>query len=345
MQVLKAAENFQNKYRNLNLQKKIGESDIEFEKFVKKWASSPDILEQIVLDYRKLGIVGEEFNILLSYLTMTSRKMDNPLALLLQSSSASGKSTIQEKTITLCLESEVINLSALTPKALFYREGSIKNKLICIEEVAGLGNSFECDALYPIRGLISQKVLRIESTIVCPDGKLRTMINEKHGPTAIMLTNVKGRIDAETKSRFIVSNLTETESQTRDIIESQKNNFSMAGLEKDKVKKQIIKKHHIFQKLLNPVKVVNPYASHLSFSAKKVEFRREISKYLQIIATIAFLRQYGKEIEIYRDKGGKEIKFISVDLNDIKKGNELYAYIAHSITQTAQGFVPNSRDR
>jgi len=50
----------------------------------------PQLIERILADYETCGPVGEETNKLLCYLACTSRQLAQPLAVLIQSSSAAG---------------------------------------------------------------------------------------------------------------------------------------------------------------------------------------------------------------------------------------------------------------
>lgn len=52
----------------------------------------PHLAERIVADVERVGIVGEGTNVLVAYLAAVSRKLDSPLAVLVQSMSAAGKS-------------------------------------------------------------------------------------------------------------------------------------------------------------------------------------------------------------------------------------------------------------
>ncbi|HHQ49287.1 MAG TPA: hypothetical protein ENK19_10460 [Acidobacteria bacterium] len=54
----------------------------------------PDLFGQILADFEALGVVGEQSNKLVAYLAATSRKLDHPLAVLIQSSSAAGTSCL-----------------------------------------------------------------------------------------------------------------------------------------------------------------------------------------------------------------------------------------------------------
>jgi len=50
----------------------------------------PKLLPRILTDYERCGVVGEETNKLVCYLAAVSRKLDEPLAIIIQSSSAAG---------------------------------------------------------------------------------------------------------------------------------------------------------------------------------------------------------------------------------------------------------------
>lgn len=53
----------------------------------------PDLAGRIVADVERVGVVGEAINVLVAYLAAVSRKLDAPLAVLVQSTSAAGKSS------------------------------------------------------------------------------------------------------------------------------------------------------------------------------------------------------------------------------------------------------------
>lgn len=63
----------------------------------------PRLLERIERDLTTLGIAGEAMNKRLCYLAAISRKLDDPLSLLVQSRSAAGKSTLQHAVLSLAV--------------------------------------------------------------------------------------------------------------------------------------------------------------------------------------------------------------------------------------------------
>ena len=61
---------------------------------------APKLVERICEDLEACGLVGEKTNKLVAYLAATSRKLDQPLAVLVQSSSAAGKSTLMDAVLS-----------------------------------------------------------------------------------------------------------------------------------------------------------------------------------------------------------------------------------------------------
>jgi hypothetical protein len=62
----------------------------------------PRLLDRILEDFETCGYTGEEANKLMGYLAAVSRKLDDPLSVLVQSRSAAGKSTLQTQFCDLC---------------------------------------------------------------------------------------------------------------------------------------------------------------------------------------------------------------------------------------------------
>ena len=63
---------------------------------------SPDLATRISDDLTRCGLVGETTNKLVAYLAATSRKLDRPLAMIIQSSSAAGKSALMDAVLGFC---------------------------------------------------------------------------------------------------------------------------------------------------------------------------------------------------------------------------------------------------
>ena len=60
------------------------------------WLTAPDLVGRLRAAFHKAGIIGEENNTLLAYLAGVSRLLERPLAIIVQSASAAGKTTLMD---------------------------------------------------------------------------------------------------------------------------------------------------------------------------------------------------------------------------------------------------------
>ena len=281
-----------------------------------KLGKSPDLVREILKDMEKLGLVGEQSNGLLGYLAMTSRKMEDPLALLILSCSGAGKSHLQDTILSFCPEEDLVKVTSLSDQALYYKgEDALKHKVLAIEEEAGaLG------ADYAIRNLISAKKLVREVTIKNPlTGKMETQTCRVNGPASVLKTTTNPETNAETRSRFFVTSVDESSEQTLAILAAQRQSHTLDGLLRKKQAAVVLTRQHAFQRLLKPLHVVNPFEPLLTYGDDRLLIRRDNPKYLRLILVVAFLHQMQRAIKTHPELG----EFIEVTLDDIAIANDL----------------------
>ena len=80
----------------------------------------PQLVDRIAADFTTAGMVGERANCLVGYLSAVSRKLDRPLAVIVQSTSAAGKSALQDAVLGFVPDEERVSFSAMTGQSLFY---------------------------------------------------------------------------------------------------------------------------------------------------------------------------------------------------------------------------------
>jgi hypothetical protein len=277
--------------------------------------------------------MGERNNVHLLYTAMTSRKRDTPLSVLILSSSGSGKTALQDAVLAFCPPEDLVKLTSLSGKALFYKDRlSLKNKVLALEE----GDGAE-EAMYAIRNLISAGELVSESTIKdLTTGRLTTMENRVEGPSTVCFTTTKPDVDPETKSRFWVTSIDESRDQTRKILLFQRQQHLSDGLITTPEIEAILKKHRNFQRLLKPLAVKNPYAVQLTYGDDRLQGRRDQPKYLNLIKAIAFLRQMQKTV-LYEQRNGSAVPYIEVDRDDVKLANRLaHEILGHSLNELSR---------
>ena len=70
----------------------------------------PKLLDRILSDFERCGVVGEETNKKVAYLAAVSRLLPAPLAVVLQSSSAAGKSSLMEAVLDFLPEEQRVRV-------------------------------------------------------------------------------------------------------------------------------------------------------------------------------------------------------------------------------------------
>jgi DNA primase len=276
----------------------------------------PKLLERILVDYQTCGVVGESTNKLIGYLAAISRKLDEPLAIIIQSTSAAGKSSLMEAILAFVPEEERIKYSAMTGQSLYYLgDTDLKHKVLAIVEEEGAER-----ASYALKLLQSEGELTIASTGKDPNsGRMITQEYRVEGPVMIMLTTTAIDIDEELMNRCIILSVDESREQTRAIHELQREKRTLEGVRRKLDKAHILTTHQNAQRLLRPLKVVNPFARQLTFLDDRTRTRRDHEKYLTLIDTIAFLYQYQRPIK----RDGKGLEYIEVQKEDIAIANRI----------------------
>ncbi|MGS2724770.1 CHC2 zinc finger domain-containing protein [Porticoccus sp. GXU_MW_L64] len=281
--------------------------------------SDPELLERILCDFSRCGVVGEEVNKLVGYLAAGSRKLDRPLAVIIQSTSAAGKSSLMDAVLNLMPEDERVQYSAMTGQSLFYMgETNLKHKILAIAEEEGASN-----ASYALKLLQSEGEITIASTGKDDDtGELVTREYRVEGPVMLFLTTTAIDIDEELLNRCLVLTVNESREQTRAIHEAQRRRRTLEGLQAKLEKDRLVALHRNAQRLLRPLAVINSYADQLTFLDDKTRTRRDHEKYLTLIDSIALLHQYQREVKTI-NHAGKDLEYVEVQLSDIETANRL----------------------
>ena len=279
----------------------------------------PRLLDRILADFERCGIVGETTNKLVGYLAAVSRKLDSPLAVVLQSSSAAGKSSLMDAVLALMPEEDRVKYSAMTGQSLFYMGATnLKHKILAIVEEEGAAR-----ASYALKLLQSEGELTIASTGKDPQtGNLVTQEYRVEGPVMIFLTTTAIQIDEELLNRCLVLSVDENREQTKAIHILQRRRRTLEGLLARHEREEIINLHRNAQRLLRALAVVNPYAQQLTFLDDRTRTRRDHDKYLTLIDTVALLHQHQREVKTVT-RGGKRIEYVEVTLADIEIANQL----------------------
>ncbi len=281
-----------------------------------KWLREPNLIGRLREAFHQAGIIGEESNTLVAYLAGVSRKLERPLAIIIQSASAAGKTTLMDAVLSFFPEEERVKYSAMTGQSLYYLgETSLKHKILAVVEEAGAER-----ASYALKLLQSEGELTIASTGKDPQtGKMVTQEYHVEGPVMIFLTTTAIDLDEELQNRCLTLAVDESAEQTGRIHRVQRERRTLAGLVAHEERKDLLKQLRNAQRLLQPLHVVNPFAPALTFATARTRNRRDHEKYLTLIDAIALLHQHQRETRTL--PSGQ--RFIEVTLDDIALTNEL----------------------
>ncbi|MGH8020911.1 MAG: hypothetical protein ACREIA_22030 [Opitutaceae bacterium] len=278
-------------------------------------ARDPRLWELIPEHAALCGIAGERVNVRVGYLGTVSRLLDRPLAIIIQSSSAAGKTTLMDAILAFVPPERRIKYSAMTGQSLFYMAGTdLKHKILAIVEEAGAEK-----ASYALKLLQSEGELSIASTGKDPHtGRMESQEYHVEGPVMIILTTTAVDLDEELQNRALVLTVDESREQTERIHALQREARTEAGIARKAQRAELLALHRAMQSLLQPLPVFNPYADRLRFLSHQLRTRRDHEKYQLLIDSLALLFQHQRARKTI---AGRE--HVVATLDDIARANEL----------------------
>lgn len=302
----------------------------EEKKEAEKYLSSPNLMKQLTNDIGKTGIVGEEINRTLAYVAATSRKLQNPLHLYSMGATGTGKTYLQHQIASLIPSEDKIQLTSLTDTSLYYfTKEELDGKLLCIEDL-GLVSQ---EGLYMIRELQTSK--RLTRTLVDRDesGESRAVRKTVEARVSVFATTTKLSLYEDNSNRVLLIHPDHSDKQQQAITDYMKlkaaNKVDTDEQEKYRYLLQNI------QRVLAPIKVVNPFAPSLALPQTVTAQLRTMNIYLSLIEAITFLNQFRRPVQ--KDKDG--LKYIESTQEDVEWANKLIREILLAKSDDVSPFV------
>jgi hypothetical protein len=274
------------------------------------------LIDRIATDFDRCGLIGEASSKLLCYLACVSRRLPQPLAVLIQSSSAAGKTTLMDAALAFVPPEETVRFSAMTGQSLYYMGSkSLQHKVLAIAEEEGVRQ-----ASYALKLLQSEGELTLASTEKNADtGRQQTQTYTVEGPVMMFLTTTSENPDPELQNRCITLRVNETPEQTAAIHCRQRNQYSLeAGADCAAIRTL----HQNAQRLLRPLQVIIPWSDQLTFRSDQTRMRRDHVKYLSLIASLTLLHQHQRE-QTVRQQGDQEETCVVASLEDVEIAGRL----------------------
>ncbi len=300
--------------------------------------TSPTLFEQIVSDMDALGYVGEELNKQLVYIAASSRKLDDPISILILSASASGKSFLVDTVRKLIPPEDVIAVTSLSDQALNYiPDGELLHKFLI------LGEAVHSETIeHQIREMLSgHQLSRLVALKDEKTGKLASHTLTSQVIVSAIMSSTSHDINPENASRCFLVNADESAAQTARIHATQREKYSLSRhFERLHSVPRIIARHHAAQRLLRPLLIVNPFAEHLDFPRAIIRTRRDHERFIDLIACVCFLRQYQKQSRRTSDaESGAEVEYVECDTEDYRIA---YAIMAGGVMTSTYAEIPRA---
>lgn len=275
-----------------------------------------DLFEQISADISAIGVAGEKQLSAMLYVIMTSRLLDKPLSAIVQGASASGKSYIIETVAKLMPPEAVVQAHDFSDQALYYLpSGSLVHKIIISGERVNEHRSkdgYAEDNTKAFREMVASGELIKAVTVKGNDGKPKTVIIRQAGPVCYLESTTAANIHDEDATRLLPLVTDESASQTKRIIEAQRRDAKGQTISEARLQ-EIIQRHHTLQRLLRPLAVRIPYIDSISLPETNIATRRTYQQFRFAINSVAFLRQYQKQIQHDEITGQEYIEADEID--------------------------------
>ncbi len=275
---------------------------------------APNLMEQTLTDLQQSGIQGEAENSMILYIAMTSRKTRDPLSVICLAKSGVGKSYLMEK-VAECIPAEDTkeHTQFSGNSFYYYRREEIRGKVFLIEDLDGAQA-----VLFPIRELQTKKRISKTVTIKDKNGQLRTITLIVEGPVSVIGCTTREKVYEDNANRAILIYLDSSKEQDEKIMTYQKQH--RAGLIETHKEKLLQEKLQNMQRVLEPVKVINPYAMLIDLPKEIFKPRRTLPLLLSFIEAVTFYHQYQREQKADEQTG--EL-YIEVHPQDIEQSFKL----------------------
>ena len=257
-------------------------------------------------------IAGEEMNAKMLYLVATSRLFGKCMNAALKGTSSGGKSEIRKQVLEFFPPEVVVSFTTMSERALLYYEDDFAHKILSMGEAGGAEEQSLQD--YLLRELISEGRLRYPVVQKEKGGGLSTIIIEKNGPVAFLVTTTKNTLHPENETRLLSLEIDDTEKQTRAVLRKV---AQVEGLNRGAAAVDY-EPWRDFQRWLGlgERKVVVHFADTLSglIPAASVRLRRDFGQVLRAIKAHALLHRQHRA----RDDMGQVVADIDHDYVEIR---------------------------
>lgn len=316
-----------------------------------EWAKDhPNLLYEMVRFTSQCGLTREKANRCSVFIIGVSRLMESPTHGIGKGDSSSGKSHLASQIFKLMPEEGLLELTRITPAALFHKgEDALMHSILFVREAPGSEESE-----HSLRTFMTEKDLTL-LTVEKDEATGRHVTREVKvkGPICFYTTTTAVEVNAENETRLFTVPADETEAMSQSIkdVSAYQAQFGSLAATVDE-----LKPWRNFQRLLKKGSAVwIPYADRLTkgFPTEIIRSRRDFARMLEMIKACAFLHQFHRNSGVEKNKDGVDIHVIYASVADyqivksimqesimrvvlgMKPGQEELLRLLASITETA----------
>ena len=274
---------------------------------------SKDLVKHTLKLISQSGLIGEQKNGLLLYFLYLSRITDEPLHAIIFGKSGSGKTYLQTK-ISECLpEESVRTITSLTENTLYYSAKDFwKHKVLLIEDLEGVYNAF-----LPLREFMSKQSISKLTTDKDAKGNNVQKVLTVEGPICVSGATTKESLYEDNANRSFLLHVDEGREHMDEVMDYQRK--QKAGMVNEAQQQEARQLLQNAQRLLQNIKVINPYALELRIPDLVFKKLRTNMHYLRLIEIITLYHQEQREIKVDANNN----RYIETTLNDIACANWL----------------------
>jgi DNA primase len=272
-----------------------------------------DLVKHTLKLISQSGLIGEQKNGLLLFFLYLSRITDEPLHAIIFGKSGSGKTYLQTR-VSECLPEEAVRtVTSLSENTLYYSPKDFwKHKVLLIEDLEGVYNAF-----LPLREFMSKQSISKLTTDKDAKGNNVQKVLTVEGPICVSGATTKESIYEDNANRSFLIHIDESASHTDEVMEFQRK--QKAGLINEQSQQESRQLLQNAQRLLQNIKVINPFALELRIPDLVFKKLRTNMHYLRLIEIVTLYHQQQREVKTDSTGG----RYIETELSDIACANWL----------------------
>lgn len=272
------------------------------------YLSDKNLITRLKDDFHKIGILGEDENALILFLSMASHKYEHPFSALCLAKSAIGKSYLLNK-LSECMPKGSYSFhTQISENALYYFDSSeLNGKVLFVEDM-----DWTTEMLTPLATLQTQgKLIKTRAT-KNKDGLLHSTTFEVRGKLCLIAAAYSEKNPERLSLPFLCLNLNHSTAQDALIMDYQKR--CKAGQIDRAMIAQTARRLQCVIASLEPIGVINPYAPLIELPEDLSHPRKTLILLLDFIDVVTFFHQHQREQKVNEQTGEVYIETTPQDI-------------------------------